>query len=124
MSTPTPQAEIQATADVKQRCARLATSLEAIATNSDTVFADPRGIFISLVLAEHEVAAALAVVRRTWWPVILAIIACVTASSTFAAMPRAAHHHERTPHKFHFPRPPEQTIEVDLPSFVTQGGTK
>jgi hypothetical protein len=77
---------MQATADVKQRCARLATTLEAIATNPDAVFADPRRIFMSLVLAEHEVAAALAVVRRTWWPMILVIIACVTTSPTFAGL--------------------------------------
>jgi hypothetical protein len=62
------QAEIQATRDVKARCARLVTALDAIATNPDAAFADPRSVFIDLILAGHEIDAAIFVLRRCWWP--------------------------------------------------------
>jgi hypothetical protein len=62
------QAEMSATADVKGRCARLVTTLQAIATNSDAVFADPRSVFIDLILVSHEIDAATLVMRRCWWP--------------------------------------------------------
>jgi hypothetical protein len=62
------QAEMSATADVKGRCARLVTTLQAIATNPDAVFADPRSVFIDLILVGHEIDAATLVMRRCWWP--------------------------------------------------------
>jgi len=52
------------TRDIKHRCARMAANLETIAQNADPVFQDPRQIMLELVLAEHEIEAAMAAMKR------------------------------------------------------------
>jgi hypothetical protein len=46
---PTLQAQIQATADVKARCARFVTTLQKIASDPDATFADPLSVFLDLI---------------------------------------------------------------------------
>jgi len=52
------------TRDIKHRCARMVANLETIAQNADPVFQDPRQIMLELVLAEHEIEAAMAAMKR------------------------------------------------------------
>jgi hypothetical protein len=39
-----------------------------VAQNTDPIFQDPRQIMLELVLAEHEIEAAMAAMKRAWWP--------------------------------------------------------
>lgn len=55
------------TRDVRNR-ARVLANLEVIAQSTDPVFADPRQIMLELVLANHELEAAISIMRRAWWP--------------------------------------------------------
>jgi hypothetical protein len=45
-------------ADVKARCARIITRLEAIATDPNAPPADPRDLFVRLELLSHELRGA------------------------------------------------------------------
>jgi hypothetical protein len=63
MNQPSLQQERSTYADVKARCARIVTRLEAIATD-----ADPRDLFIRLELLSHELRGATFRVRECWWP--------------------------------------------------------
>ena len=54
--------------DIKHRCARIVGNLETVAQSTDPVFQDPRQIMLELVLAEHEIEAAMAAMKRAWWP--------------------------------------------------------
>jgi hypothetical protein len=56
------------TRDIKNRCARAAGNIELIAQNQDVIFVDPRQIMLELVLARHEVEAAISIMKRGWWP--------------------------------------------------------
>ena len=56
------------TRDVRTRCARVLGNLELIAQSSDPIFPDPRQIMLELVLANHEIEAAISIMRRAWWP--------------------------------------------------------
>jgi hypothetical protein len=60
---------MQATADVKARCARIVTTLQKIASDSDATFADPRSVFLDLILCGHEIDAAEFAMRKTHWPI-------------------------------------------------------
>ena len=55
-------------ADVKARCARIVTRLEAIATDPNATPADPRDLFIRLQLLSYELRGATFRVRECWWP--------------------------------------------------------
>jgi hypothetical protein len=56
------------TADIRARCERIAIALSAIARGTDTPFADPRSNYIELIVAGHELEAAIAIMRRAWLP--------------------------------------------------------
>jgi hypothetical protein len=56
------------TRDIKNRCARASGNLELITQTTDPVFPDPRQIMLELVLANHEIEAAISIMRRAWWP--------------------------------------------------------
>jgi hypothetical protein len=56
------------TADVKARCARALIGLEAIEQQKDTIFQDPRLVWLELTLGIHELEAALWIMKKAWWP--------------------------------------------------------
>jgi hypothetical protein len=56
------------TRDVRNHCARASGNLEAVAGERESVFSDPRQVMLELVLANHEIEVAIAVMRRAWWP--------------------------------------------------------
>jgi len=56
------------TRDIRNRCARASGNLELITQITDPVFPDPRQIMLELVLANHEIEAAISIMRRAWWP--------------------------------------------------------
>jgi hypothetical protein len=47
------------TRDIKNRCARASGNIEAIAQNQEPIFQDPRQVMLELVLARHEIEAAI-----------------------------------------------------------------
>jgi hypothetical protein len=55
------------TRDVRNRCARVLGNLEVIAQSTDPIFPDPRQIMLELVLANHEIEAAISIMQRAWW---------------------------------------------------------
>jgi hypothetical protein len=57
------------TADIRVRCERIAIASSALALGNDTPFADPRGVYVELILIGHEIEAAIAIMRRNWWPI-------------------------------------------------------
>jgi hypothetical protein len=65
----TPPDLARTTADIRARCERAAVALSAIARGTDTPFADPRGIYVELILSSHELEAATIIMRRAWWPI-------------------------------------------------------
>jgi hypothetical protein len=68
--------DLQATTrDIKNRCARASGNLEQIAQTKELVFPDPRQVMLELVLARHEVEAAISIMKRSWWPVITIVVA-------------------------------------------------
>jgi hypothetical protein len=56
------------TRDIRNRCARPCGNLEQIAQMKDPIFSDPRQIMLELVLARHEVEAAISIMKKAWWP--------------------------------------------------------
>jgi hypothetical protein len=68
MNQPSLQQEMSMYADVKARCARIVTRLEAIATDPNATPADPRDLFIRLELLSYELRGATFRVRECWWP--------------------------------------------------------
>jgi hypothetical protein len=56
------------TRDVRNRCARCVGNLELIAQSTDPIFPDSRQIMLELVPANHEIEAAISIMRRAWWP--------------------------------------------------------
>jgi hypothetical protein len=68
MNQPSLQQEMSTYADVKARCARIVTRLEAIATDPNATPVDPRDLFIRLELLSHELRGASFRVRECWWP--------------------------------------------------------
>jgi hypothetical protein len=56
------------TRDIRNRCARASGNLEMVADNKDPIFQDPRQVMLELVLARHEVEAAISIMKRGWWP--------------------------------------------------------
>jgi hypothetical protein len=56
--------------DLRLRCKRVAGNLDAIAQQQDPLIADPKTTMLELVLASHEIAAAIEAMRRAYWPVI------------------------------------------------------
>jgi hypothetical protein len=55
------------TRDIKNRCARASANIETIAQIQDPIFADPRMVMLELVLAQHEIEAAISLMKRGWW---------------------------------------------------------
>jgi hypothetical protein len=43
-------------------------NLEVVVQSTDPIFPDPRQIMLELVLANHELEAAISTMRRAWWP--------------------------------------------------------
>jgi hypothetical protein len=66
MNQPSLQQEMSTYADVKARCARIVTRLEA--TDPNATPADPRDLFIRLELLSYELRGATHRVRDCWWP--------------------------------------------------------
>jgi hypothetical protein len=58
MNQPALQQEMSTYADVKARCARIVTRLEAIATDPNATPADPRDLFMRLQLLSYELRSA------------------------------------------------------------------
>jgi hypothetical protein len=56
------------TRDVRNRCARVLGNLETVAQSTDPIFPDPRQAMLELVIANHELEAAISIMRRAWWP--------------------------------------------------------
>jgi hypothetical protein len=56
------------TRDIRNRCARASGNLESVADIKDPIFPDPRHIMLELVLARHEIEAAIGIMKRRWWP--------------------------------------------------------
>jgi len=56
------------TRDVRNHCSRVLGNLELIAQSTDPIFPDSRQIMLELVLANHELEAAISIMRRAWWP--------------------------------------------------------
>jgi hypothetical protein len=56
------------TRDIKNRCSRAAGNLELITQTKEPIFPDPRQVMLELVLAQHEIEAAVAIMKRGWWP--------------------------------------------------------
>jgi len=56
------------TRDIKNRCARASGNIELIAQDKDPIFQDPRQIVLELVLARHEIEAAISIMKKGWWP--------------------------------------------------------
>jgi hypothetical protein len=56
------------TRDIRNRAARAAGNIDVIAQNSEPIFSDPRQIMLDLVLANHEIEAAISIMRKAWWP--------------------------------------------------------
>ena len=68
MNQPSLQQEMSTYADVKARCARIVTRLEAIATDPNATPTDLRDLFIRLELLSYELQGATFRVRECWWP--------------------------------------------------------
>jgi hypothetical protein len=68
MNQPSLQQEMSTYADVKARCARIVTRLEAIATDPNATPVEPRDLFIRLELLSYELRGATFRVRECWWP--------------------------------------------------------
>jgi hypothetical protein len=69
--------DLQATTrDIKNRCSRASGNLEQIAQAKEPIFADPRQVILELVLARHEVEAAISIMKKAWWPVVMIITTC------------------------------------------------
>jgi len=56
------------TRDIRNRCARAYGNLESVAAIKDPIFPDPRQIMLELLLARHEIEAAIGIMKRRWWP--------------------------------------------------------
>jgi hypothetical protein len=56
------------TRDIRNRCARASGNLELITQVKGPVFPDPRQVMLELVLANHEIEAAISIMRSAWWP--------------------------------------------------------
>jgi hypothetical protein len=56
------------TRDVRNHCARASGNIELIAQIKDPIFPDPRQVMLELVLAGHEIEAAISIMKRSWWP--------------------------------------------------------
>lgn len=60
------QTEIKAAADIRRRCAQIVAQLEKIATSPNGAFAEPSAVFLHLVIARHDLEAAIAVMVQTY----------------------------------------------------------
>jgi hypothetical protein len=56
------------TRDIRNRCARASGNIETIAQSREPIFQDPRQIMLELVLARHEIEAAISIMKKGWWP--------------------------------------------------------
>ena len=56
------------TANVKARCARVLVGLEALEQQKNSIFQDPRSVWLELTLSIHELEAALWIMKKAWWP--------------------------------------------------------
>jgi hypothetical protein len=49
------------TRDVRNRCARVLGNLGTVAQSTDPIFPDPRQVMLELVIANHELEAAISI---------------------------------------------------------------
>jgi hypothetical protein len=49
------------TRDVRNRCARVLGNLATVAQSTDPIFPDPRQVMLELVIANHELEAAISI---------------------------------------------------------------
>jgi hypothetical protein len=56
------------TRDTKARIRRIIGELEAIEQQMAPIFAQPRDVFLDIVLAQHELEAVISKLRKAWWP--------------------------------------------------------
>ena len=89
---------------------RVIGELEGIEQQQDPIFASPRDVLLDLVLATHELEAAVMKMRKAWWAPVLLLAIVLMATPSLAVVPHRIPHLER-PHKFNTERPPEQTIK-------------
>jgi hypothetical protein len=69
LSTMRAPVDLQAmTREIKNRCARATGNLEQITQIADPIFAQPRDVMLELVMARHQIEAAMALMQRGWWP--------------------------------------------------------
>jgi hypothetical protein len=54
--------------DIRARCERIAIASKAIGRGTDAPFADPRGVYVELIVSGHELEATISIMRRAWWP--------------------------------------------------------
>lgn len=52
-------------AEVRKRLVRVTTALQSV-TQNHGAFANPRGVYLEVVLAIHELEAAQALIRSNW----------------------------------------------------------
>jgi hypothetical protein len=60
--------EEQGTREVLTRVARVAAMLSNIDAARLPTFKDPRSVYLDLILAGHEIEAAIRIMRKVWWP--------------------------------------------------------
>jgi hypothetical protein len=71
MTSRTPRAPIDlaaTTRDVKARVRRVIADLERIEQQRETLFSDPRAVWLDVTLSIHELEAATSQMKRAWWP--------------------------------------------------------
>jgi len=59
---------VAATKDVKARIERVLANLQPITQQRDPILADPRAVWLDVVLSVHELEAVLKTMMKAWWP--------------------------------------------------------
>ena len=58
----------RATRNTKARLEHIRDSIDAILSQREDEFADPRMVILELIMAVHELESAAVMMRRTWYP--------------------------------------------------------
>jgi hypothetical protein len=75
------------TSDIKARVRRVIGELEGIEQQQDPIFASPRDVLLDLVLATHELEAAVMKMRKAWWAPVLLLAIVLMATPSLAVVP-------------------------------------
>jgi hypothetical protein len=67
-TTRTPIDLAATTRDVKARVRRVIADLERIEQQRETLFSDPRAVWLDVTLSIHELEAVTSRMKRAWWP--------------------------------------------------------